>query len=86
MYVDGVKFHLNISLKYYLNVHRDAKTDNVLLTDNGVIKMADFGSASIASPANSFVGTPYWMTPEVILTKVDVWSLGMTQLGKTDQG
>merc|ERR1711899_415616 len=50
------------------------------------IKLADFGSASVASPANSFVGTPYWMAPEVILAmdegqydgKVDVWSLGIT--------
>ena len=57
-----------------------------MLTDNGCIKLADFGSASISSPANSFVGTPYWMAPEVILAmdegqydgKVDVWSLGIT--------
>ena len=67
-------------------IHRDIKAGNILLTDNGVIKLADFGSASIASPANSFVGTPYWMAPEVILAmdegqydgKVDVWSLGIT--------
>ena len=54
---------------------------------------ADFGSASIVSPANSFVGTPHWMAPEVILAmddgqydgKVDVWSLGITciELGMT---
>ena len=75
-------------------IHRDIKAGNILLTDSGCIKLADFGSASIASPANSFVGTPYWMAPEVILAmdegqyegKVDVWSLGITciELGKLE--
>ncbi|XP_053188264.1 serine/threonine-protein kinase TAO1 isoform X2 [Scomber japonicus] len=67
-------------------IHRDVKAGNILLTEPGLVKLADFGSASIASPANSFVGTPYWMAPEVILAmdegqydgKVDVWSLGIT--------
>lgn len=36
------------------------KAGNILLTEPGQVKLADFGSASIASPANSFVGTPYW--------------------------
>lgn len=39
---------------------RDVKAGNILLTELGLVKLADFGSASIASPANSFVGTPYW--------------------------
>lgn len=67
-------------------IHRDVKAGNILLTENGTVKLADFGSASMASPANSFVGTPYWMAPEVILAmdegqydgKVDIWSLGIT--------
>ena len=77
-------------------IHRDIKAGNILLTDSGCIKLADFGSASIASPANSFVGTPYWMAPEVILAmdegqyegKVDVWSLGITciELGMHNWG
>ena len=67
-------------------IHRDVKAGNILLTENGTVKLADFGAASMISPANSFVGTPYWMAPEVILAmdegqydgKVDVWSLGIT--------
>ncbi|KAL2096109.1 hypothetical protein ACEWY4_008257 [Coilia grayii] len=67
-------------------IHRDIKAGNILLTEPGQVKLADFGSASLVSPANSFVGTPYWMAPEVILAmdegqyegKVDIWSLGIT--------
>ncbi|GFO29630.1 serine/threonine-protein kinase tao1 [Plakobranchus ocellatus] len=67
-------------------IHRDVKAGNILLTENGTVKLADFGSASLICPANSFVGTPYWMAPEVILAmdegqydgKADVWSLGIT--------
>ncbi|XP_071848340.1 serine/threonine-protein kinase TAO1-like isoform X2 [Apostichopus japonicus] len=67
-------------------IHRDIKAGNILLEDNGTVKLGDFGSASLVSPANSFVGTPYWMAPEVILAmdegqydgKVDIWSLGIT--------
>lgn len=67
-------------------IHRDIKAANILLTENGTVKLGDFGSASLVNPANSFVGTPFWMAPEVILAmdegqydgKVDVWSLGIT--------
>ncbi len=85
--LDGLAY---LHSKFY--IHRDIKAGNILLTDAGTVKLADFGSASFVSPANSFVGTPYWMSPEVILamdegqydTKVDVWSLGITciELGK----
>uniref|UniRef100_A0A4W5RU42 Serine/threonine-protein kinase TAO3 n=1 Tax=Hucho hucho TaxID=62062 RepID=A0A4W5RU42_9TELE len=49
-------------------IHRDVKAGNILLTEPGLVKLADFGSASIASPANSFVGTPYWSVPNTPLT------------------
>ncbi len=73
-------------------IHRDIKAANLLLTLSGGVKIGDFGSASLVSPANSFVGTPYWIAPEVILamesglydTCADVWSLGITciEMGK----
>ena len=67
-------------------IHRDIKSANILLTKDGSVKIADFGSASLVNPANTFVGTPYWMAPEVIMametgqysSKADVWSAGVT--------
>lgn len=74
-------------------LHRDIKSDNVLVGSNGDCKIADFGFAanltSEQSKRSSVVGTPYWMAPELIRgmnydDKVDVWSLGITILEMTD--
>ncbi|XP_056327005.1 STE20-like serine/threonine-protein kinase isoform X3 [Danio aesculapii] len=73
-------------------IHRDLKAGNILFTSDGDIKLADFGvsakNTKTLQRRDSFIGTPYWMAPEVVMCetskdrpydyKADIWSLGVT--------
>ena len=67
-------------------IHRDLKSDNVFLMKSGIVKLGDFGIAkglqSTWEKAKTFVGTPYYLSPEIIAnepydSKSDIWALGV---------
>ena len=81
-------------------IHRDIKSGNIFLTLEGQVKLGDFGVSAVTTAethyrAHSFIGTPYWMAPEVIMAennhdqmydcRADIWSIGITAIELADK-
>ncbi|CCH62453.1 hypothetical protein TBLA_0H01660 [Henningerozyma blattae CBS 6284] len=91
IYISVILRELLYALEYIHHdniIHRDIKAANILINQNGGIKLCDFGIAAkleFSKPKRqTMAGTPYWMAPEVIIesslydTKADIWSVGIT--------
>ncbi|XP_050842914.1 serine/threonine-protein kinase PAK 1-like [Serinus canaria] len=76
-------------------IHRDVKSDNILLRTDGSVKLADFGLSTQLTPEQNrrcmIAGTPWWMAPEVVTSqpygpKVDIWSFGIVGIEMVERG
>ncbi|NXA16222.1 PAK3 kinase, partial [Sapayoa aenigma] len=74
-------------------IHRDIKSNNILLGMDGSVKLIDFGFCTRLTPEqtkrSSFLGSPFWLAPEMLRTneydaKVDIWALGITVIEMVD--
>jgi len=70
-------------------IHRDVKAANILITEDAIVKLADFGVSQQVGKAQEIIGSPLWMAPEVILNReydkrCDIWSLGITVIEIAD--